>query len=46
MAIEIRQLRYVIETARQGSVSAAARQMGLTEQALSKSIRGLESALG
>lgn len=44
--LETRQLQYFVEAARCGTFSAAAKKAGVTEQALSKSIRSLEAALG
>ena len=44
--IEPRRLAHLVAAARHGSLSAAAAQLGLSQPALSKSIRGLERELG
>lgn len=46
MTVEIKQLYYFVETCRTMSFSEAAKALYLTPQALSKSIRNLESELG
>src|SRR4051812_1656539 len=45
-AVELTQLRYFLTAVRTGSISAAARQLGLTQPALSQQIRKLEMELG
>jgi DNA-binding transcriptional LysR family regulator len=44
--MELRQLRHYVAVVRLASMSAAAEQLGLTQPALSKSIRMLEQSLG
>ena len=44
--MELRQLRYFLAVARYGSVTAAAEQLGRTQQAVSKSLQQLEERLG
>lgn len=44
--MELRQLRYFIAIVEHGSFSRAAAELGRTQQALSKAIRGLEESLG
>jgi DNA-binding transcriptional LysR family regulator len=44
--IDHRRLAHLVAAARHGSLSAAAAQLGLSQPALSKSIRGLERDLG
>ena len=44
--MELRQLRYFLAVARHGSVTAAAEQLGRTQQAVSKSLQQLEERLG
>ena len=43
---EIYELRYFVEVARLGTMSAAAESLGVTQQAVSKGIRNLEKSLG
>ena len=43
---EINQLRYFVETARTGSMSQAAKNLSISQQALSKGIANLEDKLG
>lgn len=44
--MELRQLRYFVAVVEHGSFSRAAAELGRTQQALSKAIRGLEDSLG
>jgi DNA-binding transcriptional LysR family regulator len=44
--IKLRQLRLLIAVAEQGNILAAARQMGLTQPAVTKSLKDLEQDLG
>lgn len=44
--MDLRQLRYFLAVARYGSVTAAAEQLGRTQQAVSKSLQQLEERLG
>lgn len=44
--MNIRQLECIAAVQRLGSLSAAAKELGLTQQAVSKSIKGLEEELG
>lgn len=44
--LDIRQLRYFVETAQTGSMSQAAKRLYVSQQALSKGIRSLETTLG
>ncbi|WP_019996153.1 LysR family transcriptional regulator [Aureimonas ureilytica] len=46
MAFEIRQLRHFVTVIRLASISAAARELNLTQPALSKSIRLMEQSMG
>lgn len=46
MAFEIRQLRHFVTVVRLASISAAARELNLTQPALSKSIRLMEQSMG
>src|SRR3712207_343164 len=46
LLMELRQLRHFVAVVRLASISAAAEQFGLTQPALSKSIRMLEQSLG
>lgn len=46
IGFEINQLRYFAETARTGSMSQAAKNLSVSQQALSKGIANLEDALG
>ena len=44
--MELRQIRYFLAVARYGSVTAAAEQLGRTQQAVSKGLQQLEDRLG
>lgn len=44
--LELRQLRYFVETARTKSMSRAAKSLFVSQQALSKGVKALEAALG
>lgn len=44
--MEIRQLKYLLAVADAGSLTQASRRVGLTQQALSRSLAGLEASLG
>jgi DNA-binding transcriptional LysR family regulator len=46
MAMQLRHLRHFVAVMDAGTVGAAARQIGLTQQALSTSIAQLEESLG
>lgn len=46
MDIDIRSLRQIMVLAAQGSISRAARELGLSQPALSRAISGLEDSLG
>ena len=45
-AFEIKQLEYFVRAAKAGSISRAAESMAVSQQALSKGVRSLESVLG
>lgn len=44
--MELKQLRHFLAVVQAGSVSGAAAVLGLTQQAVSKSVRGLETSVG
>ena len=44
--MELKQLRHFLAVVRAGSISGAATVLGLTQQAVSKSVRSLEASVG
>ena len=44
--MELKQLQHLLAVTRTGSFSRAAEQLGLTQQAISKSMRSLEASVG
>jgi DNA-binding transcriptional LysR family regulator len=46
MEVELRHLRAFVAIARAGSITAAARELSITQPALSRTLRALESAVG
>jgi DNA-binding transcriptional LysR family regulator len=46
LSMQMRQLRYFIKVAEVGSITAAARELGMTQPALSRQVRAFEGATG